>query len=355
MVLAELKIQIAHLIGTALEDGISPDAIVKPPKADMGDFAFGCFVHAKQQGVNPVELAQAIADKIDVSSVATIDSISAAGPYINVFVNMVVLAEMVSTEIIHAGLEYGWTAEQNEEIIFEYSGLNTHKEVHIGHVRNHALGLSLVQLLRSQGNTVHPVNFTNDMGAHVAKCLWGLQKFHNGELEAKNKMEGLADMYVEATQRAGDDETNKAEIQSMLQAIEDDPSSPEYALWKETREWSLEGFKTVYQEMGMVFDNWFFESAVKEAGKSRVQALLAQGVAKKSDGAIIADLEEENLGVLLLLKSDGTGLYSTTDLGLVDAKFAAFPKATASWVITDFRQNQYFSQLYRVLELSGMK
>ncbi len=355
MVLTELKNQIAHLIGTALEDGVQANEIVKPPKADMGDFAYGCFVQAKARGTNPAELATEIVGKIDVSTISVIDEVKAAGPYVNVFVNTAGLAALLSKEILQTKEEYGWTDTEDGEIVFEYSGLNTHKEVHIGHVRNHALGFSLVQLLRSQGNVVHPVNFTNDMGAHVAKCLWGLQKFHDSTLDVENKMEGLADVYVESTREAGDDEEKKLEIQKVLQAIEDEPSSPEYKLWEETREWSLDGFKKVYAEMGMEFEDWFFESAVKEGGKKKVQQLLEQGVARQSDGAIIADLEEEKLGVLLLLKSDGTGLYSTTDLGLIDAKLAAFPNATASWVITDFRQNQYFSQLYRVLELSGLR
>jgi len=355
MVFLHLRETLADSVSVATNFKVTTDEIVQPPRADMGDFAYGCFALAKEQKKSPAEVAKEIADELSVAQFNLVKKVLANGPYVNFYLDTEKLAKELLSEIEKSGGRYGHKPKGGKEYIFEFAGFNTHKEVHIGHVRNLALGSSLVKLLQSQGHVVAPIDFTNDLGMNVAKCIWGLQKFHGGKLESENKMEALADVYAQASAKMEDGgDVAKEEVSKVLIAMEGDKSSPEYKLWEQTRQWSLDGFADVYEQMGIQFDHHFFESDVKDAGKEKVQKLLEQGVAKKSQGAVIADFEKDGMGVLLLLKSDGTGLYSTTDLGLIDAKLAQYTDADASVVLTDSRQNQYFKQLYRVLELSGL-
>lgn len=363
-VFLHLRETLADAVAAAAQHAaISPVDIMRPPKPEMGDFAWGAFTVAKERKQNPAEVAKEVAAQLANANLRLVDRVEAAGPYVNFTLNTDALMRELFAEIDRSNGRFGCLgANTGDSIIFEYSGLNTHKEVHIGHLRNHALGTALVALWRSQGHEVHPVNFTNDAGMHVAKCLWWLLKAHGGTLpqtEAVSRMEALADVYVAANNAFAEAEENgdasaRTEISRILLAVEEDPTSPEYALWKQTRQWSLDGFAAVYKESDIAFEHWFLESDVKMEGKKRVMQLLEKGVAQRSQGAIIADLTTpENLDIMLLLKSDGTGLYATTDLALVDAKFAQFPDADKSIVLTDMRQAHHFAQLRAVLLRDG--
>lgn len=358
-----LRETLADAISASANFNVPVHDIVKPPKPEMGDFAWGAFSVAKEAKKNPAELAREIANELKTAQLKLVERVEAMGPYVNFFLSTEHLTRDLFMEMDTTGPRYGCLGKDTgEKILFEYSGLNTHKEVHIGHGRNHALGFALTQLWDSQGHSVIPVNFTNDFGMHVAKVVWALMKFHNGNVEAHdglNRMEVLADMYVEATQKVEEaevaaDESVKKEVSRVLLAIEEDLNSPEHKLWKETREWSLEGFREVYKENGLEFTHWFFESDVKARGKQIVQELVKKGIAQHSQGAIIADLESEGLGIMLLLKSDGTGLYATTDLALFRAKFETFPEVERSIVLTDLRQAQHFQQVFNVLRKDGI-
>ncbi len=360
-----LRETLADAIAAATEHmAIAPTEIMRPPKPEMGDFAWGAFAVAKERKQNPAEVARAVAEQLSGAKLRLVARVEAAGPYVNFTLDTDALMRELFGEIDRSNGRFGCAGANTsgESIIFEFSGLNTHKEVHIGHLRNHALGAALVSIWRSQGHQVHPVNFTNDMGAHVAKCLWWLMREHGGKLpetDPVKRMEALADVYVEASkaftaaEEAGDP-APRQEVSRILLAIEEDPTSSEYALWKETRQWSLDGFAAVYKESEIEFEHWFLESDVKMHGKKRVMELLEKGIAQRSQGAIIADLTTpENLDIMLLLKSDGTGLYATTDIALMDAKFAAFPDATKSVVLTDTRQSHHFAQLFALLRRDG--
>ncbi len=370
MVFSDLRKTIAKAIHVSTNKKVEANEIVKAPKPEMGDLAYACFSLAKDLGKNPVQCAEEISADLTKDLPKLVKQVKAVGPYVNFYLDTPTLAKELISKIKKSDEQFacssksGKKIKKTKKILFEYSGLNTHKEVHIGHIRNHSLGSSIVRLLRTQGHEVIPVDFVNDFGMNVAKCVWGLQKFYKGKLDfksdskskTKNKMEALADVYVEATAKMEEGgEQAKKEVSDVLIAIEGNPKSPEHKLWKETREWSLQGFYNIYKEMELDFEERFFESDVKSKGKEKVQELLKQGVVKKSQGAVIADLEDQGLGVLLLLKSDGTGLYSTTDLALVDAKLKKYPDVDASVIVTDFRQSQYFMQLFKVLEMSGLK
>jgi arginyl-tRNA synthetase len=238
-------------------------------------------------------------------------------------------------------------------MIIEYGQPNTHKEVHVGHLRNFFLGLAMVRLARAAGNEVVPTSYIGDVGTHVAKCLWAYKKFHDGERPEKGE-EGkfLGSIYTEASQKIEEDESLKEEVYEVQRALE--AGDEEWnALWKETRQWSLDEMNTIFSELSCEFDRVYFESEVEGPGKELVKELLDKGVAKMSQGAIVMDYESEGLGVFLMLKTDGSSLYATKELALARLKFEEYPDTDVSTHVVDVRQSLYFKQFFRTLEVMG--
>ena len=226
--------------------------------------------------------------------------------------------------------------------------------MHIGHLRNICLGNALVNIFRASGYKIIPVNYINDFGSHVARCLWGLMKFHNGETPPANKQRWLGEVYAEASRYLADHPEFKDEVRE-IQAKLEAKDKKIWRLFMETRQWSLDGFAKVFAELGLKHDAVFYEKDVKDKGQKVVDDLLKKKIAQVGEGgAIIVDLTAENLDIALLRKSNGAGLYLTSDLGLAQAKAKKF-KTDESIHITGTEQNLYFKQLFRVLELAGFK
>jgi arginyl-tRNA synthetase len=239
--------------------------------------------------------------------------------------------------------------------MFEYSGPNTHKAFHVGHLRNTLLGAALVRLSRSQGNLVLAANYINDVGSHVAKVLWYLEK------NPTSQKQPMGEVYARANGQLTEQPEFEGEVAAMMQRLEEvlPPNLPKTSaqrqlkkLWEQTRQQSLTEFKKWYELLGVKFQIYFFEKDIKLRSKGMVDDLLAKGLAKKSEGAVIVDLNEENLGVLLILRSNGTALYATSDLVLAQEKFRRF-KIDRSVYLTDSRQSFYFQQLFTVLKKWG--
>jgi arginyl-tRNA synthetase len=161
-----------------------------PPKPEMGDFAFPCFAMAKAAGKNPVEVAKELAGAVVLNPKLGIERVVAFGPYVNFFVRPEAMIADVVSAILEDKEKYGVVKlekKKMQKVLIEYPSNNTHKEFHIGHFRNVCIGNTLVGLYRSNGHHVTVVNYLNDFGAHVAKCLWGLFKFHADEAPPENK------------------------------------------------------------------------------------------------------------------------------------------------------------------------
>ncbi len=336
-----IELQLTELLKNA---GVDTPHFDVPPKPEMGDVAVPCFEMAKQTGKNPAEVAQEIADKIDATNLVT--DVKAFGPYVNFFLNTSKLAQIV----LGAKSE----AEQigdNKKVLIEYPSQNTHKEFHIGHFRNVCIGNTIVQLYRASGYDMTPMNYVNDFGRHVVKCLWYIQKFD--KQSDGNQQKWLGEMYAEASNYIKDHEDEISpeldEFQNKLEAR--DPEVTKF--FEETRGWSIEGFKQLMEEMKVEHDSIIYESEVKERGQEIVDELIEKGIAKEGEkGAIIVDLEKDNLDIALLRKSTGAGVYMTSDLGLAERKFADYD-IEESINITGTEQNHYFKQLFKVLELNG--
>jgi len=241
----------------------------------------------------------------------------------------------------------------------EFSQPNTHKEFHVGHLRNALLGNSLVNLLRLSGHKVIAVNYIGDVGAHVAKCLWAYDKFYQDQELPENKGKFLGQIYTEASKKIEANPEYKKEVDDILQKLEvGDPkafggtSKKWLALWKKTRKWSLADFNKIYKILGIKFDHFFYESEVEKPGKKIVEELLKKGIAEKSQGAVIIDLEKYGLKQFLILKSDGSSLYSTKELALAKLKFEKY-KIDASIVVVDSRQSFYMQQFFKTMQVIG--
>ncbi|NIP32682.1 arginine--tRNA ligase, partial [Candidatus Saccharibacteria bacterium] len=280
--------------------------------------------------------------------------IEAAGPYINFFVKPNAIAKITLENISKQKNKFGQSGVgEKKKILLEFSQPNTHKEFHIGHTRNALLGQSLVNILQASGYKVIPANYIGDTGAHVSKWLWAYEKFHQGEEPREDRAKFLSQVYQEAVEKISADENLKEEVSQIHQKLEKGDKELNQ-IWKKSRDWSIGEFKKIYKILNVDFDVYFYESEEEGPGKKMVADLLEKGIAKESQGAIIIDLEKYNLGVLLLLRSDGTVLYATKDIPLAFKKFEKF-KIDESWYLVDSRQSFYFQQLFKTLEIIGLK
>jgi len=218
-----------------------------------------------------------------------------------------------------------------------------------------ALGDCLVRLHRYCGYDVTAVNYPGDEGAHIAKCLWYLQK-ESLKAPASRRGEWLGGIYSQASQAldAADEPLRKRyeeEISSVLRGIEA-KKGPIFELWQETRQWSLEYFYEIYRWLDVKFDHYFFESELSEESQQIVDEYLKSGVFVESEGAVGVDLNAFDLGFMLVRKRDGNTLYATKDLVLARRKFEKF-KVKKSIYVVAAEQNLHFRQVFKALELMG--
>ncbi|OGH69336.1 MAG: arginine--tRNA ligase [Candidatus Magasanikbacteria bacterium RIFCSPLOWO2_02_FULL_44_11] len=327
--------------------------LATPPKAEMGDVAFPCFTLSKTLGKNPAEIAKEIASKITVGGL--VERVAVFGPYVNFILSPSAVIGEVVGEVLKKKKDYGaLTSGKGNKILLEYPSNNTHKEFHIGHFRNVCIGNTLTGLYRATGSKPHVVNYLNDFGSHVAKCLWGLLKFHGSEKPPANKQKWLGEIYAEASRYLKDHPEAESEVVEIQKKLE----AKDKSIWKlfmETREWSIEKFDGLFKELGVKHEAVFYEKDIKAKGQKIVDELLKKKIAEVGEGgAIIVDLTAHGLDIALVRKSNGVGLYLTSDLPLAEEKFQKY-KVDESIVITAQEQQFYFRQLYKILELMGFK
>lgn len=341
----------------------------RPPEMTLGDYALPCFRFTKILKSKPDEISKAVAAKLidrepsltpDWIESAWIESAVAAGPFLNLKVNPArLLSWLIPASCTGESFAAMAHSPQNAEtrVMIEYSQPNTHKEFHVGHVRNVCLGSSLVNLFRYNGYPVIAANYIGDEGTHIAKCLWYI-KHSQATAPATKRGEWLGEMYAAATRALADaDETQRAgfdrAISEILHGIES-KQGPDYELWLETRQWSLDEFDTVYDWFHVKFDRVFFESEVSEESQAIVDEYLKKGAFVESDGAIGSDLKPYKLGFMIVRKRDGNTLYATKDLALARRKFDEFKIDRSVYVVAS-EQNHHFKQVFKTLELMGFE
>lgn len=338
-------------------------ALVEPPNTDLGHLAFGCFITAKNLKKAPPVVAQLLAQELknecaqNIILKKAVGAVEAAGPYINIKFSSAGLADYVLKPILSGETFKVQLTEATPKMMIEYSQPNTHKELHVGHMRNMCLGDSIVRLLRYSGYNILASTFPGDVGTHVAKCLWYM-KYHNKEsIPMLNKGAWLGAMYSKGNLLLEDqegtplEEENKKILTEILKQLEH-KNGEYYDLWKQTREWSIELMKDVYKWADVHFDHWYFESDVDSDSIKTIKKYHSEGKLVESQGAIGLDFSSENMGFCLLLKSDGTGLYATKDVELARRKFEDY-KIEKSIYVVDQRQALHFKQVFKTLEVLG--
>lgn len=320
----------------------------KPPENIGADVAFPCFVLAKKLRKNPAEIAKDISGKIKAK--APFREVSFYGPYVNFFGDWEKLSGKLMKEVIRKDAKYGSSPPMKEKVMVEYSAPNTNKPLHLGHLRNDAIGMSVSNILASSGRKVVRANLYSNRGAHICKSMLAYQKWGKGKKPDIKPDHFVGKFYVMFEQKKNDD--MEKGIRGMLIKWEENDKETR-ALWKKMDTWAVEGFHETYKRFGSVFDTEFRESDFYDKAKPVIEKGLRKGVfVKDRDGSIIADLEKDGLSKKVVMRADGTSIYLTNDLALTKHKFERFSLDRALWVVGS-EQNLYFQQLFRIMEKLG--
>ncbi len=293
--------------------------------------------------------------------------------YVNLYYDPASYAGRVVETALGEGPDFGRGAPKGERVMVEYAQPNTHHSFHIGHLRNTMLGESLARIVEFAGFDTIRASYPGDHGLGVIKCIWAYQKFYHGQEPQGTMARGrwLAGVYTRANELTTEqpDETPEqktqreqyeAEVRTMNQRW--DAGDPEVrALWLETRRWSLEELDEILQTLGVKIDVFFFESEADEPGKATVEELIRLGIAedeRPAGGPVIVRIDQklglikEKFRTAVVLRSDGTSLYSTKDLALAQIKFEQYHVDRSVYVV-DVRQSLHFQQVFKILELWG--
>jgi len=326
-----------------------------PPNPELGDLSLACFdldgFTTKNPAAASVELAEQLKKEESVW-LKYFSEIKPVGPYLNFFIKPSYLAREIISDISRLQGRYGQNSfGKKHQVMIEYSNGNTHKEYHIGHLRNIAYGDAVNHLLSANGYKSIPVSYINDFGINVAKTIWNWRRDSVWEERPEPKGFLLGRCYAKASQKLRDNPEGKLEVGAIMKNIES-RQGDDYKFWRISRKWSLDYFDSIYKELNVKFQRTFYESAEITEGLEIVKDLTAKGILKKSQGAIIADLSEYDLGVLPIIRSDGTALYPVGDLALASKKIQGY-NLTESIYVVDVRQSLYFKQLFKILDLMG--
>jgi arginyl-tRNA synthetase len=294
-----------------------------------------------------------------LGSPAGFERIEAVKGYLNLYYSTAEYARRVLNTVFEHGEDYGRGEAKGETVMVEYSQPNTHKTFHVGHLRNVITGSVVSNILEFAGYTVVRANYIGDIGLHVMKWMWDYLKYHDGEQPVGDVQRWMGNIYTEADRNFVDEPGFEQEVRTLF-ARWDQHDAALIELWKRTRAWSLEGFGQIYAALGVRFDRFYFESEEEDAGKELVDGLIESKIAEdeRPDGPVIIRLDEllgnkdEKYRVLVILRSDGTSLYSTKDLALAIKKFKEYPLSRSIYVI-DVRQSLYMQQIFKTLELMG--
>ncbi len=340
-----------------------------------GDVTISCFPFAKLLKRNPMELAQQVSELLkadeDVEAVETVKA------FVNVTLKPAAL--MRDTVMNQAALlaQVPLPEEERRRILIEFSAPNTNKPQHLGHVRNNSVGMATATILERAGHKVFRVNLVNDRGVHICKSMIAYQRFGNGvtpETAGKKGDHLVGDFYVafdkeyrrqlaelreakpELKEKSDDELFLETEIgratQDMLKAWEDGDEKVR-ALWKTMNGWVFDGFAETYKRMGIRFEKTYLESQTYMLGKDIIQAGYEKGVFKKrDDGAMIIEFADKSLGTKVVLRSDGTSVYVTQDIGTTLLKQKDFEPDQQIWVVGD-EQIRHFKVLFAILKALG--
>ncbi|MFC1742261.1 arginine--tRNA ligase [Nanoarchaeota archaeon] len=346
---------IEKIIDEVGSDGIDEGILEVPPDPKLGDYAFPCFVLSKKLKRAPNQIAEFLKDKIKTDDI--ISEVKNIGPYLNFFVNKEKVAEKTLRDVRDKKETYGHSdSGKGKTVLVEYPGPNTNKPLHVGHVRNMALGQSMARILETQGFTVKRVNIVNDRGVHICKSMLAYKRWGEGktpESEDRKSDHFVGDYYVLYNTKAKDDDSLEQEAKAMIKKWEEGDKEIR-ALWNKMNAWAFSGFAETYKRFDLEpFDKEYYESNTYEGGKKMVLDGVKKGLfVKNEEGAVVVDLEAEGLGEKVLLRSDGTSVYITQDLYTANLRHDDYKFNKMVYVVAT-EQNYHFKVLFSLLKKLG--
>lgn len=337
-----------------------------------GDITMVIFPLLKVIKSNPVELGNKIGNYLveNVTEVARFNVVSG-------FLNIVIADSYYLNFFneIKDNTKFGYVTPNPDDkaIMVEYSSPNTNKPLHLGHVRNNLLGYSVAEIIKASGKKVYKTQIINDRGIHICKSMLAWEKFGNGETPQSSNLKGdklVGKYYVEF------DKAYKAEINQLIETGKTEEEAKKQApiiieaqemlkkweagdeqvisLWKKMNEWVYEGFATTYTNLGINFDKYYYESNTYLLGKDVVQVGLDKGVFEKDpDGSVWIDLTDEGLDRKIVLRSDGTAVYMTQDIGTAIQRVKDMPDVGGMVYTVGNEQDYHFKVLFLILKKLG--
>ncbi|MEI6498379.1 MAG: arginine--tRNA ligase [bacterium] len=333
-----------------------------PPDLSLGDFSVECFSLSIELKISPAQIATSIANSFAQDDL--IEKVSAAGPYLNIMLKDQQFFSLILGNILDLGKDFGDTiTNRGEKIMVEYMSPNTNKPLHLGHLRNGALGMAVAKILQSTGAEVIKANLVNDRGVHICKSMLAWQKWGENSTPESWGMKGdhfVGHWYVKFAQELEGDPSLEDQAQEMLQKWE--TNDPEIIdLWEKMNSWVLGGFAETYKSLNFQFDKQYFESNTYKLGKQQVFDGVERGIFSHGDReAIVASLPEKEFGVekngeqkkVTLIRPDGTSVYMTQDLETAKLKFDE-NNLTESIYVVGSEQEYHFKVLFKLLEMLG--
>jgi arginyl-tRNA synthetase len=337
-----------------------------------GDITMVVFPLVKALKGNPVEIGTQIGNYL-VANVNEVAKFNVVGGFLNIVISDAFYVAFFNA--IKNNETFGFVAPKvgDKAVMVEYSSPNTNKPLHLGHIRNNLLGYSVAEIIKASGKKVYKTQIVNDRGIHICKSMLAWQKFGNGQTPESTGLKGdklVGNFYVEfdkqykkeiselIAQGKTEDEAKKVapsilEAQQML--LDWENGKPEViALWKTMNQWVYDGFEQTYKNLGVNFDSYYYESNTYILGKEVVQFGLEKGVFEKDpDGSVWIDLTADGLDRKIVLRSDGTAVYMTQDIGTAIQRVKDFPDVGGMVYTVGNEQDYHFKVLFLILKKLG--
>ncbi len=317
-----------------------------------GDYTLVVFPLLKTSHKSPVDTGNAIGGWL-VENCPEISAFNAVQGFLNLSLSNVYWRETL--DAVHSDGTFGQLPSTGRRIMVEFSSPNTNKPLHLGHVRNNLLGASISNLLKAAGNEVIKTTLVNDRGVHICKSMYAWQERFDGATPESTGKKGdhlVGDCYVEYAKMEKEDPSVIDKVHEMLVKWEE--GDPEVRkLWEMMNGWVFDGFEQTYKSLGITFDKTYYEHDTYLLGKEIVQRGLQMGVfVKDPDGSVWCDLTADGLDRKLVLRSDGTSVYITQDMGTAERRFSEYSLDSHIYVVGD-EQIYHFQVLKLILKKLG--
>ncbi len=364
--------KVKEAIQVLYDAGLESVELQATRKEFEGDITVVVFPMLRVVKGNPVQIGEAVG-KYLVSNVYEIIDFNVVKGFLNLVISDTYYLEFFNG--IRNNASYGFVTPSKEDtsVMVEYSSPNTNKPLHLGHVRNNLLGYSVAEIIKASGKNVYKTQIINDRGIHICKSMLAWQEYGNGETPESTNLKGdklVGNYYVkfdkiykdQITQLINEgkaEEEAKKEAPILIKAQEmlrkwESGDEEVVQLWKMMNGWVYEGFDQTYKTLGVDFDSYYYESNTYLLGKNNIKEGLAKGIFyKKEDGSVWCDLSTEKLDDKLVLRSDGTSVYMTQDIGTAIQRVEDNPDVGGMIYTVGNEQDHHFKVLFAILKKLG--